>query len=252
MTSSKLLLGYDFDAWYAYEERIPIMTEISLKMNCHSAIVGMSGSGKTKFTLQYIARLWLLHASMGEEAIFYLADYKNEDEYNFLRNCKKYYSYGKTEEVLDEVYAILQRRQLGEDASRTPVYLFFEEYLSNLLMLKERDKKKADKMMRQVAEILSIGRSMGCIIIIIAQTLYASLFTEGSRLNFGTIVILGSKNKILYDMLLPKDFIADIGERKFKAGEGVVLLQGSEMHCIKVPMIKNEEKMQEICVNALS
>ena len=53
-------------------------------------------------------------------------------------------------------------------------------------------------------------------------------------------------------MLIPKEYVERIGERQFKTGEGVVLLQGSQMHFIKVPVIRNIEKMQNICIEALN
>ena len=48
------------------------------------------------------------------------------------------------------------------------------------------------------------------------------------------------------------EYIEKIGERKFKIGEGIVLLQGSQLHFIKVPVIRNIEKMQNICIEALN
>lgn len=42
------------------------------------------------------------------------------------------------------------------------------------------------------------------------------------------------------------------GDRNFKRGEGVALLQGSELRFIKIPMVRNMEKMQQICIDALT
>ena len=53
-------------------------------------------------------------------------------------------------------------------------------------------------------------------------------------------------------MLIPKEYIERIGDRQFKIGEGVVLLQGSELHFIKVPVIRDEDKLQRICIEALN
>lgn len=53
-------------------------------------------------------------------------------------------------------------------------------------------------------------------------------------------------------MLIPKEFIDEIGGRHFKTGEGIALLQGTELHFIKVPIIRNAEKMQMICIDALT
>lgn len=53
-------------------------------------------------------------------------------------------------------------------------------------------------------------------------------------------------------MLIPKEYIDTIGERKFGVGEGIVLLQGTQMEFIKIPMVHDVEKMQQICINALT
>ena len=53
-------------------------------------------------------------------------------------------------------------------------------------------------------------------------------------------------------MLIPKEYIDKIGNRQFRTGEGIVLLQGVEMHYIKVPVIRDEKRMQKICMGALT
>jgi hypothetical protein len=52
-------------------------------------------------------------------------------------------------------------------------------------------------------------------------------------------------------MLLP-DFKDEVQGRKFRRGEGVVLLQGSELHFIKVPMVRDVERIHQLCIKALS
>lgn len=54
----------------------------------------------------------------------------------------------------------------------------------------------------------------------------------------------------IYEMLLP-DFMDEMKGRQFSCGEGVVLLQGSELHYIKVPMVRNVDRMEQICIKAL-
>lgn len=80
----------------------------------------------------------------------------------------------------------------------------------------------------------------------------AVVFPAGSRLNYGVVIIVGAAIKSIYEMLIPSEYIEKIGERKFKIGEGIVLLQGSQLHFIKVPVIRNIEKMQNICIEALN
>lgn len=53
-------------------------------------------------------------------------------------------------------------------------------------------------------------------------------------------------------MLLPKEYIDLIEDRKFKVGEGVILLQNSKLHFVKMPIICNKEKLKELCITGLS
>lgn len=56
----------------------------------------------------------------------------------------------------------------------------------------------------------------------------------------------------IYSMLMPKELIENVGNREFHTGEGVMLWQGSELKFIKVPVIRDEEKMKAICIDALT
>ena len=246
MKQSDLLLGYDYDAWYYYGERVPITTDVSTRTNSHILICGMSGSGKSYLTNQIFARLCLYGSKV------YFADFKQDDTFTHLRACKRYYPYDKTLQALDEVYEILHNRQSGADFSREPITLIWDEYIANILSLLSTDKKKAENVMRNVSEILMIGRSLAVRLVCSSQRADASAFPSGSRLNYGVIAVVGAAIKSIYEMLIPKEYIERIGDRKFKVGEGIVLLQGSEMHFLKVPVIRNEQQLKEICIKGLN
>lgn len=57
--SKNLLVGYDYDAWYGYAKKVPVSIDVSTKDNNHTLICGMSGSGKSYLTTQYLARISL-------------------------------------------------------------------------------------------------------------------------------------------------------------------------------------------------
>ena len=155
-------------------------------------------------------------------------------------------------EALDEVYEIMHKRQCGEDASRNFVTLVWDEYMANILALLGSEKKKAEAVMHKVSEILMLGRSLAVRLVIACQRPDATAFPTGSRLNFGVIIIVGATLESIYSMLMPKELIDKVGNREFHTGEGVMLWQGSELRFIKVPVIKDEEKMKAICVEALT
>ena len=250
MTNSEhITIGYDYDMWYDYGQKSPIRIDFSTKSNRQILCCGMSGAGKSYYTLRLIGAI--VQALPNSE--IYFADYKQEDDFIFLRSCPRYYPYKKVTEALEIVYNKMQNRQSGEDKSRHPVILVFDEYIAYILSLQSIDKKTASNMMNKISEILMLGRSLNVKMLISCQRPDAAAFPTGSRLNFGVIAILGNTPKSTYEMLLPSaEYIEAIGERKFRQGEGIVLLQGVDLHFIKVPTIYDMGKLQELCIKGLS
>lgn len=124
MMNSDLILGYDYDRWYGYGVKEPVITDISTKTNSHTLLCGMSGSGKSYAENILIARI------ANTEGTVYFSDFKQDDIFSFLRNCPRYYPYDKTIEALKIVYDTLHKRQSGEDTSRSPVTLVWDEYMA--------------------------------------------------------------------------------------------------------------------------
>lgn len=83
--NSNLILGYDFDKWYGYGIKEPVITDISTKTNSHTLICGMSGSGKSYAENILLARI----ASTEGKVLF--SDFKQDDSFTFLRKCPRYY-----------------------------------------------------------------------------------------------------------------------------------------------------------------
>ena len=244
--SPQLTLGYDLDLWNLFGEKEPISIDLSPKTNSHILLCGMSGSGKSYLENQILSKLAL--AEPDGEICF--ADYKQEDSFAYLRGCPRYYGYKDTLQALDIVHGRLLARQSGEDTSRNPVTLFWDEYMAEVLALISEDKKAAAVVMGKVSEILMLGRSPSVRLVISCQRPDALAFPAGSRLNYGVVVVLGAVVRSTYEMLLP-DHMEQVKGRQFGRGEGVVLLQGSELHYIKVPMVRNAPRMEDICIRAL-
>lgn len=248
-TSNSILnLAYDYDEYVYYGNKVKITSCIDATYNSHMFVTGMSGSAKSSCLLVIFARLIQLE----EHGIYYFADFKHDDMFEFLRETKRYYPFERCIEAVDIVYEILLKRQSGETKTRYPVTLIFEEYASCILYLLEIDKKKAESVMNKISTLLMLGRSLHIRVVATCQRPDASVFKNGSRLNFGIIMILGASIKSIYEMLLPKEYIEAIGDRKFKAGEGVVLLQSSVLHFVKIPIIRNGDKLKELCIAGLS
>lgn len=141
------------------------------------------------------------------------------------------------------VHSRLLARQSGEDTSRNPITLIWDEYMAQILALISEDKKTAAMVMGKASEILLLGRALSVRITISCQRPDAVAFPAGSRLNYGVVVVLGAAMRSIYEMLLP-DFMDEVKGRRFGRGEGVVLLQGAELHYIKVPLVKNVPRME--------
>lgn len=242
----RLNLGYDLDRWRLFGEKVPITIDLSPKTNNHILLCGMSGSGKSYLENQVLAKLAL--TKRGEEIHF--GDYKKDDSFAYLQGCSRYYGYKDTLQALDIVHGCLLARQSGEDASRNPVTLVWDEYMAQMLALISEDKKAAAAVMGKVGEILMLGRSLSIRLVISCQRPDALAFPAGSRLNYGVVVVLGAAVRSIYEMLLP-DHMEQIKGRQFGRGEGVALLQGSELHFIKVGAVSNPHRIEEICIKAL-
>lgn len=243
-----LTLGMDYDKWVDWKVKEPITVDISPTTNSHILVCGMSGAGKSYYENSIFTKLALINS----KSEIYFADYKNEDYFSYLRGCPRYYPYKESLKALDIVYEKLHKRLTSQDSERHPVMLIWDEYMANMLALQNEDKKAATLAMNKISEILMLGRSLSIRFFTSCQRPDASAFPSGSRLNYGIIVILGAPIRSIYDMLIPSEYICEIGDRKFKTGEGVVLLQGSALRFIKVPIIQNVDRMQEICIKALS
>jgi hypothetical protein len=242
---NRLNIGYDLDTWNRVKMKVPITTDISPATNSHILLSGMSGSGKSFMLNIIFSKL----TKQGGE--FYFADYKGDDSFAHLRGLPHYYSFQDTLEALDIVYSRLNERLSGEDTSRKQITLIYDEYMANILTLMNEDKKKAGEVMSRISEILLMGRSMGVRLIASMQRPDALAFPAGSRLNFGVVIVLGAAINSIYEMLIP-DFINLAEGRRFNRGEGAVVFQGSKLKFIKVGVPKDYNKLQKVCIKALS
>ena len=181
----------------------------------------------------------------------FFADYKGDDTFAYLRDKPRVFTYTDTLKALDTVHARLLARQSGEDMSRNPVLLIWDEYMAQALSLLSADKKAAAAVLGKVSEILLLGRSLAVRFVTVCQRPDALAFPAGSRLNYGVVVVLGAAPKSVVEMLMP-DFKDAVEGRRFNRGEGVVVLQGSTLRFIKVPEIRDMKKVQRLCLDALS
>lgn len=245
----RLTLGYDLDAWNERKQKMPIKIDLSPKANSHMLLCGMSGSGKSYLEHQALGRL--IRAEHTRGGVYYFADYKGDDTFAYLQQCPQYFIYKNTLQALNTVHSRMMARQSGEDSSRSPITLIWDEYMAQALNLISEDKKAAALVMGKVSEILLLGRALSVRLVVACQRPDALAFPAGSRLNYGVVVVLGAAVRSIYEMLLP-DHMEQVKGRQFSRGEGVALLQGAKLHFIKVPAVSSEKHLRQICIEALS
>lgn len=242
-----LIVGYNLRIWEQFGEREDICIDNSSGENRHLILCGMSGSGKSYCLQAIFAKKYLANPD-GE---YVLLDFKRADSFEHLRSCKHYYSYEKTIEGFEYVYTRLRKRLLGEDTTKNDILCIWDEYVSNVIELINKDKKYASKIMNMVSELLILGRELNVILWIASPRSDSIVFPLGSRLNFGYILILGGPNMSICEMLIP-DFMDAIKGQRFERGEGVLLSQGNKLDYIKIPVVRDEKRMKALCIKALS
>lgn len=243
-----LTLGFDLDL-LQQGIRSKIIFSLSRSNATSALIIGSSGSGKSYFLNSLFAKLTIEEPH--GEVIF--ADFKGEFEW--LQGCPRYFAYKNAYSAIDLAYSKLCTRLSGDDSSENPVTLIFDEYVSAVLSQQAEDKKQAAQSMSRIAEILLMGRACGRASVrfwCFTQRPDASVFSTGSRDQFGTIVALGNISKETKQMLF-SDFSEDFEEGKeFQKGEGRVVFNNSNLYHIKVPRINDMNKVKRLCKKALS
>ena len=245
-SSNQLVFGYDFEKWNGYGIKTPISIDLRPSTNSHIILCGLSGSGKSYAEQILIAKLALAEPD-GE---IYFADYKGDPSFAYLHNCSHYYSYTDALSALNIVHKRLCDRQSGCDLTRNPVTLVYDEYMAQMLSLLSQDKKAATAAMSKISEILLLGRSLSVRLIVTCQRPDALAFPAGSRLNYGIVCVLGASASSIYEMLIP-DFKDEIKGKQFQCGEGIIVFQGAELHYVKIPTVRNMERLQQLCISAL-
>lgn len=249
-SNETLTLGYDLEYWKNFGIKKEISVDISPQTNSHILLSGMSGSGKSFSEFGLLTKLILADSSGDSSGEYYFADFKGDDMFECLRDTPRYRSFKQTTELLEIVHKRLNNRMSGEDKTRHPITLIWDEYVANILALMNEDKTKAKKVMNDVSEILLMGRSKSVRFICSCQRPDAVVFPLGSRLNYGIVIVLGV-GKSIYEMLMP-DHLEQIEKKEFNRGEGAVLLQGAKLHFIKIGQVNDIERMKKICIEALS
>ena len=226
-----MIWGYDLQIFAEYGLENPV--EIPIESHCHALITGASGSGKSK-TLST-----LLGSALKSDPKIELTfcDFKNSDDFRYLRNFKQFYAGENCYTGVSEFYnKFCTIRESGQPERRR--LLIIDEYPAFISFLQTRDKsnktKEANDILSIVSEILMLGRGLNIGIWIVTQRADSSWFQSGSRDNFMICCALGNISKEQRTMLFAGE---ELPERIYKAGEGILHADGKELMEVKFPKI---------------
>lgn len=215
--------------------RPPVPLTLSIKNFCHLLLTGASGSGKS-YALMYLLGCLLQDSS---ETDVYFCDFKNSEDFAFLKGYPHYYSGNDCYEGVMAYYeSFCNARTAGKTTRRHT--LIFDEYPACINYLTTKDKqdktKKAGDILGAVAEILMLGRGIGYGVWIVTQRADASLFANGARDNFMVMLGLGRMSKEQKSMIFSGEELPD---KIYHQGEGCLLADGYPLYEVAYPRIRN-------------
>lgn len=228
--------GYRMD--YKYQYNCNIGANYPIDSHCHVLLAGPSGSGKSTVCLRQCGKL----LQVCPDVQVTVCDFKNSDDFRFLKPYPYYYSGNDCYTGVMEFYEKFCEVKESGTASKRYV-LLFDEYPAAISYWKSRDKinkttQSAD-VMNAISELLCLSRSWGFSVWIICQRASAELFNGGSRDNFMIMLALGRQSKEQKGMLFSGENIPE--GRIYRPGEGLLLADGAPLTEVCFPLISDME-----------
>lgn len=218
----------------------PLYWRWNYRRFAHILLVGATGSGKTVAALLLAARC-AKHIPGCELTV---CDAKAL-EWQFLRDCERYYEFSACMDGLNAFYNILLARQQGIDSSRTFQMLIFDEFSSFLNSLSKKDAEEAKTL---IATLLMLGRAYNIHVCIVQQRGDSEYFSK-ARDNFSIVVGMGNLSKEQKSMLMQevKEDVLPIQS----LGGGYVVEDSTKLFQIQVPWIASLAAMQDVICGAV-
>lgn len=223
-----------------YKYRTPIYADLD-KVG-HTAIVGSTNSGKTTATLYILYNLLKLPRSIK----LYIGDWKRSGDYRGITE-----NFAEFTEVVPLIERFYKEFEETPEGSREIKILLIDEFASLSIMLSQFDKKKAEDIKSKIGTILMLGRSRRCYLWCIQQRLSAQFFLSGTGAldNFSVCIGLGNLSVESRKTLFAGEHFQDVDfERNFHptTGEGICLIDGQPLTAIRVPYIKDKDRMKRV------
>jgi len=174
------------------------------------------------------------------DSYIWVLDFKSQD-YSFLKGCKRYFSFEETVAGLADYKSAFLARQSGADLTRNYHILVIDEMAAQLSYYQLLDRKLAETMRLDIAQLLMLTRSYaGVILIGMQRPDTTDNFAKGARENINSITALGTLSREARNM-----FFADYADEIQPAGRGCgYFLTNGQLNRIIVPYPRNMQKLQ--------
>lgn len=209
----------------------------------HMLIVGSTGTGKTVSAKYILAKIALYVPDMQ----LYICDFKNFDFAEFS-DCKRHFAYNDCLKGIEQFYSEFQNDLQSKNKTAWRRKILFVDELSSFILSQE--KKTAEHIKSMISELLFLGRSYNYSVYTAVQRADSEFFKNGSREQFGAVLMLGNLSKEQKAMLA-YDYKDEMTKNCSK-GQGYFFKDGDGVYHIQVPIIRNFEKMNSVLKEALN
>ena len=209
--------------------------KLNIQDYVHILLTGSTGSGKS-YALMFLIGCLLKDSP---ETELFICDFKNSDDFRFLKDYPLYYTGEHCYEGVSEYYrSFNDAREKGIVTKRR--ILIFDEYPAYLFYQTMTDKDNKTKYSSDVANAIAVtlmlGRGLKHGVWIVTQRADSSLFNHGSRDSFQIMIGLGRLSKEQKGMIFTGE---DIHNEPMQRGEGYLLADGHELRKVKFPLISD-------------
>lgn len=234
-------LGCNLLLWMEYQAKEALSGE--LRTHPSLLLTGASGSGKS------YALKWLSSNLLEDNVELFFCNFKDSEDFRFLKGYKQYYTFRQCNEGLNLFYECFnQAQESGMEFSGKYHVLIFDEFPAFIQWTTMQDKKLAETYKMMVSELLMLGRSYGFGVWLVMQRPDSAFLANGARDNFQTTISLGNLSKEARSMLYSGLALPD---RVYKASEGICWIDGVGLTEIKFPKIRDIQALEAKILNRL-
>ncbi|MDR0325408.1 MAG: DUF87 domain-containing protein [Oscillospiraceae bacterium] len=211
----------------------------------HLLCLGNSGSGKSYFLRQLVARISLNIP----DAKAWICDYKNE--FMRPREDARFYGYKSVLDGFNDYISLFEERLHNnenrlDDTQHEFRLLLIDEYISWLNSL---EKKEAEEIKKRMANLLFMARSLNMHIVLGCQRGMAESFPFGSR-DCLNVIFLGSPSRESIHSFCSSDEAAMM--EPCEQGAGYIVFDGKPPAAITVPTVKDMGRLHALLADIVT